>query len=63
MQKKYKAPQKSNISTLFNLATSFKDSCDPELDLEMLNHMFTDSIVYSDRQSQNICEIRQSAWD
>ena len=31
-QKKYAPSQKSDIPTLLNLAESFKDSCDPELD-------------------------------
>ena len=49
-QKKSTPSQKSDIPTLFGLAASFKDSCDLELDLEMPNEMFTDSIIYSDQQ-------------
>ena len=62
-QKKYTPLQKCNIPTLFDLAASFKDSCDPELDLEMLNEMFTDSIIYSDEQIQNIYEITKKQSD
>ena len=62
-QKKYTPLQKCNIPTLFDLAASFKDSCDPELDLEMLNEMFTDSIIYSDKQIQNIYEITKKQSD
>ena len=56
-QKKYIPSQKSDIPRLFDFAASFKDSCDPELDLEKLNGMFTDSISDSDQQIQNIYEI------
>ena len=51
-QKKYTPLQKCNIPTLFDLAASFKDSFDLELDLEMLNKMFTNPIIYSDEQSK-----------
>ena len=56
-QKKNTPSQKSDITTLFDIAASFKDSCNPELDLEILNDMFTYSIIYSDQQIQNIYEI------
>ena len=56
-QRKYIPLQKCNVPTLFDLVASFKDSCDPEFDLEMLNEMFTDSIICSDKQIQNIYEI------
>ena len=56
-QKKYTPLQECNIPTLCGLAASFKDSCDPELDLEILNEVFTDSIIYGDKQIQNIYEI------
>ena len=56
-QKIYTPSQKCNISPLFDLAASFKYSCDTKLDLEMLNEMFTDSIICSDKQIQNICKI------
>ena len=59
-QKKYTPSQRSDIPTLIDLAASFKDSCDPELDLEMLNEMLTDSIIYSDQQIQNIFEITKN---
>ena len=62
-QKKCTPLQKCNIPTLFDLAASFKDSCGPELDLEMLNEMFTDSIIYSDKQIQNIYEITRKQSD
>ena len=62
-QKKYTPLQKCNIPTLFDLAASFKDSCDPELDLEMLNEMFTDSVIYSDKQIQDIYEITKKQSD
>ena len=62
-QKKYTPSQNSNIPILFDLAASFEDSCDPELDLEMLNEMFTDSIIYSDKQIQNIYEITKKQSD
>ena len=55
--------QKCNIPTFFDLAANFKDSCDPELNLEMLNEMFTDSIIYSDKQIQNIYEITKKQSD
>ena len=56
-QKIYIPSQKCNISSLFDLAASFKYSCDTKLDLEMLNEMFTDSIICSDKQIQNIYRI------
>ena len=56
-QRKYIPLQKCNVPTLFDLVASFKDSCDPEFDLEMLNEMFTDSIICSDKQIQNIYKI------
>ena len=59
-QKKYTPSQKSDIPTLFDLAARFKDSCDPELDLEMPNEMFTDSIIYSDQQISNIHKITKN---
>ena len=45
---------------MFDLAASFKDFCDLELDLEMLNKTFTDSIVYSDQQIQNIDKVTKT---
>ena len=55
--------QKSDITTLFDIAASFKDSCNPQLDLEILNEMFTYSIIYSDPQIQNIYEITKKQSD
>ena len=62
-QKKNTPSQKSDIATLFNIAASFKDPCNPELDLEILNEMFTYSIIYSDPQIQNIYEITKKQSD
>ena len=59
-QKKYTPSQKSDIPTLFDLAARFKDSCDPELDSEMPNEMFTDSIIHSDQQISNIHKITKN---
>ena len=62
-QKKYTPLQKCNIPRLFDLAPSFKDSFDLELDLEVLNKMFTNPIIYSDEQIQNIYEITKKQSD
>ena len=62
-QRKYTPLQKCNIPTLFDFAASFKDSCDPELDLEILNEMFTDSIIYSDEQIQKIYKTTKKQSD
>ena len=62
-QKKYTPSQKSDIPTLFDIAASFKDSCDPELYLEILNEMFTYSIIYSGEQIQNIYAITKKQSD
>ena len=45
----------SAVPILNDLAKSFKDSCDPELDLAMLNHVFIDSVkrVYQNNQAQS----------
>lgn len=56
-QKKYTQSLKSSISVLFDIAASFKDSGDSELDLKMLNEMLIDSITNSEEQIQNIYKI------
>ena len=53
-QKKYKQLLQSAVPTLNDLAKRFKDSCDPELDLAMLNHAFTDSLLSSDDQIKRV---------
>ena len=40
--------------TLNDLAKSFKDSCDPELNLTMLSQVFTDSMLLSDDQLKRV---------
>ena len=45
--------------TLNDLAKSFKDSCDPETDLEMLNHVFN-SLLLSDDQIKRVYENTQA---
>lgn len=56
-QKKYTQLLKSSISVLFDIAASFTDSGDSELDLKMLNEMLIDSITNSEEQIQNIYKI------
>ena len=53
-QKKYKQLLQSAVPTLNDLAKSFKYSCYPELDLAMLNHVFTDSLLLSDDQIKRV---------
>ena len=59
-QKKCKQLLQSAVPTLNELAKSFKDSCDPELDLAMLNHVFTDSLLLSDDQIKRVYENTQA---
>ena len=59
-QKKCKQLLQSAVPTLNDLAKCFKDSCDPELDLAMLNHVFTDSLLLLDDQIKRVYENTQS---
>ena len=58
-QKKCKQLLQSAVPTLNDLAKCFKDSCDPELDLAMVNHVFTDSLLLSDDQIKRVYENTQ----
>ena len=59
-QKKCKQLLQLAVPTLNDLAKCFKDSCDPELDLAMLNHVFTDSLLLSDDQIKRVYENTQA---
>ena len=59
-QKKCKQLLESALPTLNDLANSFKDSCDPELDLAMLNHVFTGSLLLLDDQIKRVYENTQA---
>ena len=59
-QKKCKQLLESALPTLNDLANSFKDSCDPELDLAMLNHVFTGSLLLLDDQIKRAYENTQA---
>ena len=51
----------SVVPTLNDLTKSFiKDSCDPELDLAMLNHISTDSLLLSHDQIKRVYENTQA---
>ena len=50
----------SAVPILNDLAKSFKDSCNPELDLAMLNHFFTDSLLLSDDHIKRVYENTQA---
>ena len=58
-QKKCKQLLESAVLTLYDFAKSFKNSCDPELDLAMLNHVLTDSLLLSDDQIKRVYENTQ----
>ena len=58
-QKKCKQLLESAVLTLNDFAKSFKNSCDPELDLAMLNHVLTDSLLLSDDQIKRVYENTQ----
>ena len=60
LKQKKNAIKKSNIPKLFHLRESFKNSCDPELYLEMLNEMFIDSTTDSNEQIQNFYKITEN---
>ena len=57
-EKKKKCIQllQSAVPTLNDLAKSFTDSCDLELDLAMFNHVFNDSLLLSDDQIKGVYE-------
>ena len=58
--KKVQAITAVGCPNLNDLAECFKDSCDPELDLAMLNHVFTDSLLLSDDQIKRVYENTQA---
>ena len=58
-QKKCKQLLESAVLTLNDFAKSFKNPCDPELDLAMLNHVLTDSLLLSDDQIKRVYENTQ----
>ena len=60
-QKKVQAITGVSCTNLNDLAKSFiKDSCDPELDLAMLNHISTDSLLLSYDQIKRVYENTQA---
>ena len=58
--KKSKQLLESAVPTLHDLAKSSKDICDPELNLAMPNHVFTDSLLLSDDQIIRVYENTQA---
>ena len=48
------------VPTLNDLAKSFKNSCDPDFDLAILNHVFTDSLLLSDDQIKRVYQNTQA---
>ena len=52
--------RQSAVTTLNDLAKSFKESYDLELDLPMLNHVLNDSLLLSDDQIKRIYENTQA---
>ena len=44
----------SAVPTLNDLSKSFKDLCDPELDLAMFYHVLTDSLFLSDEEIKRV---------
>ena len=58
-KKKCKQLLESAVLILNDFAKSFKNSCDPELDLVMLSHVLTDSLLLSDDQIKRAYENTQ----
>ena len=54
MWQHYKMTLRQRRGTLNDLAKSLKDPCDPELNLTMLSHVFTDSLLSSDDQLKRV---------
>ena len=59
-KKKIKIQNSETVPSLVDCAKSFKDSCDPELDIEFLHDAFTDSLIFNEIQIKTVYDMTKT---